>query len=166
MKKFLTPMAALSLIAIITLLALAGCLGTQAAETQPSSASGPAVQNPSAPVTTAANAIPKRTIPAGALKMGATASFGSDAQNPATITLQRYAIWDKYEWKNTYWGNHFFNTTPAEGNKFLVLYLEMSNPGPNPCLHQAPPSSYCTRVARPIITLRPEIRYRGLTGPT
>ena len=138
MKIFLTPIAAITLIAILLTIVTAGCLGSQAADTSSQPTSGVAVQNPAAGAPTATAVAPVVTVPSGAMKMGTPATFGLDGQSPATVNIQRYAIWDKYEWKNTYWGNHFFNTTPQAGNKFLVLYLRMMNTGSKPVLAPSP----------------------------
>ena len=43
-------------------------------------------------------------------------------------------MWDGYEWKNTFWGNHYFNATPKAGNRFLVLFVRLINPGTKPVL--------------------------------
>jgi hypothetical protein len=119
---------------IAFLLAVAGCTGSQTTDTTLPSSTQPVVTVPA----TTGTPLPVATMPAGAIKIGNSASFGPDKTNPATVTVQRYALWDKYEWKNTFWGNHFFNTTPKDGNVFLILFVKLTNPGSKPVIAPSP----------------------------
>jgi hypothetical protein len=132
MKAWITSIIILN---IAFLLMTAGCVGSQATESPLPSADQPISTQSTAVITTTIPVIP---VPEEAVKMGSSATFGSDKVNPATVTVQRYALWDRYEWKNTFWGNHFFNTTPKDGNMFLVLFVKLTNPGSKPVYAPSP----------------------------
>lgn len=76
-------------------------------------------------------------VPPNSLAMGEYSSFGL-GEKKGKVTVLSYDLWDKYEWGNTFWGNNYFNATPNEGNKFLILFIQLKNPGTQPILAPSP----------------------------
>ncbi len=116
------------------LLVLAGCSAPVQDTQGPHDTSTPAVAATLTPVA-ASQSVPESDLTA--LPPGETVSFGNSA-NKGEITMTRSYTRDRYEWKNTDWGNHFFNTTPKEGNTFLFVYLRLKNNSTGPVLAPAP----------------------------
>jgi len=117
----------ISIIILIIFLVSAGCTTMQNLGTSPVSATGvPKTDTIIAPTVTFTS-----ELPPDSLAMGKYSSFGL-GEKTGKVTVLRYALGDKYEWGNTFWGNNYFNATPKEGNKFLILFIQFTNPSTQP----------------------------------
>lgn len=91
--------------------------------------------------TSVTTAIPQVTLtefPPDALNIGEYARFGLGEEKPGKASVVSYRIVDQYEWGNTFWGNRYFNATPKEGNRFLILFIRVANTGTKPIFAPSP----------------------------
>ena len=134
MKRF---SAAIVLLIAGGLLLSAGCLSSASSGDSGQAASAGA--GTTGPVTAVpAVTPPAGPVPAAALSPGDYATFNPAGTGEGKLTVVQYSMWDRYEWKNTFWGNHYFNATPKTGNRFMVLFVRLINPGTKPVLAPSP----------------------------